>query len=183
MKSKTKAASRGTPIELSDLPNESVVSPPSPPVYLVSAFQSQRDCVLQPRVARNELLHGSLRPGAEEESRRDSATKPRVARNELPWVTAPSRANPERVEALYRWLLDRNGGTTLSGLRSLRHRRPRVARSSQPWALLRNPFGIPPPHPALKIPGRSRHEQATRLCEKELWRCRLAELGFAFGID
>ncbi len=32
--------------------------------------------------------------------------------------------------------------TTLSGLFIEQARVPRVARSSQPWALLRNPFGI-----------------------------------------
>jgi hypothetical protein len=36
-------------------------------------------------------------------------------------------------------------GTTLSGLRKNPVRLPRVARSSQPWALLRNPFGIQRP--------------------------------------
>jgi len=37
--------------------------------YVFSAFQSQRDCVLQPRVARNEL----------------------------PWAGGPLNLNPERV--------------------------------------------------------------------------------------
>src|SRR5206468_4003855 len=34
---------------------------------------------------------------------------------------------------------------TLSGLSSIGTRDPRVARSSHPWALLQNPFGILPP--------------------------------------
>src|SRR3989442_9204041 len=42
---------------------------PSPLLYLFSALQSQRDCVLQPRVASNEL----------------------------PWVGGPSASNPEGV--------------------------------------------------------------------------------------
>src|SRR5689334_349152 len=36
----------------------------------------------------------------------------------------------------------KNEATTLSGLGSAVKRLPRVARSSQPWALVRNPFGI-----------------------------------------
>src|SRR5213075_696733 len=77
---------------------------------------------------------------SESESQRDSATKPRVARNELPWENAPHIGdNPERVVA------DDNGDRTmpqpLRGCESF-VTFPRVARSSQPWALLRNPFGI-----------------------------------------
>src|SRR5207249_11106692 len=74
------------------------------------------------------------------ESQRDSATKPRVARNELPWEHASHIGdNPERVVA------DDNGNKTMPqplwGCESS-VTFPRVARSSQPWALLRNPFGI-----------------------------------------
>src|SRR6266567_1646630 len=74
------------------------------------------------------------------ESQRDSATKPRVAKNELPWENAPHIGdNPERVVA------DDNGNKTMPqplwGCEpSVTF--PRVARSSQPWALSRNPFGI-----------------------------------------
>ena len=74
------------------------------------------------------------------ESQRDSAPKPRVARNELPWVRDVGESNPERVAA-------RGGRKTQPGhnpvgvVGSWRDL-PRVARSSQPWALLRNPFGI-----------------------------------------
>src|SRR5258707_7170786 len=74
------------------------------------------------------------------ESQRDSATEPRVARNELPRENAPHIGdNPERVVA------DDNGNKTMPqplwGCEpSVTF--PRVARSSQPWALLRNPFGI-----------------------------------------
>src|SRR5580765_805505 len=35
-----------------------------------------------------------------------------------------------------------NQDTTLSGLNFVRHREPRVARASQPWAGGHNPFGI-----------------------------------------
>src|SRR5678815_3242374 len=72
------------------------------------------------------------------ESQRDSATKPRVARNELPWVTGAQNNNPN--------------GVAIRGVRSpkpkprwgfvFQIRCPRVARSSQPWALGHNPFGI-----------------------------------------
>src|SRR5258706_1631850 len=41
--------------------------------------------------------------------------------------------------------------TTLSGLKPQADRVPRVARSSQPWALGRNPFGILLRRQALKI--------------------------------
>src|SRR6266446_5049115 len=74
------------------------------------------------------------------ESQRDSATKPSVARNELPWENAPHTGdNPERVvaddhgkKAMPQPLWGCEPSVTF----------PRVARSSQPWALLRNPFGI-----------------------------------------
>src|SRR6266568_9229041 len=74
------------------------------------------------------------------ESQRDSATKPRVARNELPWENASHIGdNSERVVA------DDNGNKTMPqplwGCESS-VTFPSVARSSQPWALLRNPFGI-----------------------------------------
>src|SRR5437867_2392648 len=107
------------------------------------------------------------------QSQRDYVLQPRVARDELPWVTVPSIANPERFAALSRCLLRRKAGTTLSGLESPRHRRPRVARPSQPWALLRNPFGIHPPPPVLKIrircsvPGHSKPRSS--------WRARILQ--------
>src|SRR5260221_7252392 len=57
-------------------------------------------------------------------------------------------SNPERVVASRRsgW----NPGTTLSGLARASRPFPRVARSSQPWALGRNPFGILPGFPDSK---------------------------------
>src|SRR5947199_4527872 len=71
--------------------------------------------------------------------------------NELPWVTARVHSNPERVVELSRCPLSRRAGGTLSGLDPPPHRRPRVARPSQPWALMRNPFGILPPIAVLMI--------------------------------
>src|SRR6266436_3951048 len=74
------------------------------------------------------------------ESQRDFATKPRVARDELPWVKVAGVSQPQRglrprcaaadvgrnpFRVVIDWACD-----------------PRVARCSQPWALLRNPFGI-----------------------------------------
>src|SRR6185369_13736240 len=73
------------------------------------------------------------------ESQRDSATKPRVARNELPWVRREQDNNPNGVAtrccARSQKPKPRWGFAFLS-------RCPRVARSSQRWALGRNPFGI-----------------------------------------
>src|SRR5882724_195657 len=74
------------------------------------------------------------------ESQRDSATKPRVARNELPWENARDIGdNPERVVA------DDRGNKAMPQPRwgcESSVALPRVARSSQPWAELHNPFGI-----------------------------------------
>src|SRR5712691_1654511 len=74
------------------------------------------------------------------ESQRDSATKPRVARNELPWENVRHIGdNPERVVA------DDHGNKTMPQPRwgcESSVALPRVARSSQPWAELHNPFGI-----------------------------------------
>src|SRR5436189_3778898 len=78
--------------------------------------------------------------GCWKESQRDSATKPRVARDELPWVKVAGVSQPQTglrpgcaAVAVgrnpFRVVIDQTDD-------------PRVARSSQPWALLRNPFGI-----------------------------------------
>src|SRR6516165_6867911 len=57
-------------------------SPRLSPSYLISVLQSQRDCVLQPRVA---------------------PAPPKLpsdgGRNELPWVEGRTLSNPERVPA------------------------------------------------------------------------------------
>jgi len=73
-----------------------------------AVLQSQRDCVFQPRVARNATLgccRGDFQP------QRGCVKFP------------PSSRNPVGVVCLL-------------------PRFPRVARSSQPWALCRNPVGI-----------------------------------------
>src|SRR5437016_10869085 len=86
------------------------------------------------------------------QSQRDCFPKPRVARNELPWGNGSERQNPNGVSALVnvhrrsqpRW------GCYFARLL------PRVDRSSQPWALLRNPVGIHGkftlPKPGLRTP-------------------------------
>ena len=119
-------------------------------MHLTRIFQSRRDCVLQPRVARNELPWESPR------EREFSTLK--GLRQELPKVS--EQRNPE--------------ATTLSGLEPRANRAPRVARSSQPWALGRNPFGILL-RQSQKI--RVRYSRKTALqtlresgCEKTGWR-------------
>src|SRR6266404_6557481 len=74
------------------------------------------------------------------ESQRDSDTKPRVARNELPWGKRDNEYNPERVAAP----CERNKGHGRNpfGVGGCFGVGPRVARSSQPGAARRNPFGI-----------------------------------------
>src|SRR5437667_8731967 len=74
------------------------------------------------------------------ESQRDSATKPRVARDELPWVKVAGVSQPQRGCGLVALplLVGRNPFRVVID----RTHDPRVARSSQPWALLRNPVGI-----------------------------------------
>jgi len=75
--------------------------------------------------------------GAPLESRRDSVLQPRVARNEPPWVTAGMAPNPNGVETCVRQRPQPRWGCCIAPPV------PRVARSSQPWALIRNPVGIP----------------------------------------
>ena len=72
------------------------------------------------------------------QSQRDCVLQPRVARNELPWVSSEMVFNPNGVVSHS----DRRAATPL-GLFASRAC-PRVARSSQPWALSRNPVGIRP---------------------------------------
>src|SRR2546423_6554950 len=79
------------------------------------------------------------------QSRRDCVLQPRVARNELPWERPRENIfNPERVVACA--AIASNGGkpeaTTLSGLKTWPNRAPRVARSSQPWLWARIPLGF-----------------------------------------
>src|SRR5437870_535945 len=82
------------------------------------------------------------------ESQRDSASKPRVPRNELPWVISARAPQLRRSCAVQpkdeMCGIERaaNSGTTPLGLAMFCGCGPRVARSSQPWAGGRNPFGI-----------------------------------------
>src|SRR6266702_3728227 len=90
--------------------------------------------------ARSFYRDVDISTSAGEESRRDSVLQPRVARDELPWV----RAGEEPATPTGLWLEDTaNIGTTPLGLSVFARFFPRVARPSQPWALSRNPFGIP----------------------------------------
>ena len=93
------------------------------------------------------------------QSRRDCVLQPRVARNELPWVMsacAPQlrrscaiNGNNAMPQSLGMGLIIRGVGATSSGVeRGGRPSFPRVARCSLPWALLQNPFGIPARLPA-----------------------------------
>src|SRR6185369_12550785 len=83
------------------------------------------------------------------QSQRDCVPKPSVARNELPLGNGSERQNPNGVSALVN--VRSNGSQPRWGC-CLARVLPRVARSSQPWVLLRNPFGIrgkrtlPKPH-------------------------------------
>ena len=79
------------------------------------------------------------------ESQRDSALQPRVATQELPWVNGikfPS--TPTGLWQIPRAAGENEMATTALRLEIFCGRCPRVARSSQPWALGRNPVGIRP---------------------------------------
>src|SRR6266704_1329440 len=67
--------------------------------YVFSVFESQRDCVLDPRGLRaNEpSWEKACRSCRFLHPERMEITQPRVARNELPWVGGPLNLNPERV--------------------------------------------------------------------------------------
>src|SRR5436190_23697184 len=76
------------------------------------------------------------------QSRRDCVLQSRVARNELPWVWPGD--GDSTLKGLWPQLAgcENRRATTLSGLVGSSESVPRVARSSQLWALLRNPVGI-----------------------------------------
>jgi len=75
------------------------------------------------------------------QSQRDCIIQPRVARNELPWVIRHRLiCNPERVASIS--VIVPAGGRNPFRVVTRVPVLPRVARSSQPWALLRHPFGI-----------------------------------------
>ena len=83
---------------------------------------------------------------------------PRLARQRLPWVRHGDKSQPQRGCALF---ANRNGnpagGHNRVAVANLPNQLPKVARSSQPWAGGRNPFGISP-KPACKKMGCARAE-------------------------
>jgi len=81
------------------------------------------------------------------QSQRDCVLQPRVVRNELPWEISPAIPNPNGVAATH--VVPVACAATLSGLKILQTHFSRVARCSQPWALCRNPFGIRVGFPSL----------------------------------
>ena len=111
------------------------------------------------------FLNGPLRAaGANQilkvcQSQRDCVPKPRVARNELPWGNGSERQNPNGVSASVKVNSRSQPRWGCCFARLL----PKVARSSQPWVLLRNPVGIQGkgtlPKPDLRTPKRG----------KEIW--------------
>src|SRR5258707_15303406 len=99
-------------------------------------------------------LHGSLTAvSANGESQRDSVLQPRVASSELPWEIIVQTLTTPSGLCLY---LSCSRATTPLGLPIPSSPLPRVARCSQPWALFRNPFGIPARPPALEMRVRCR---------------------------
>ena len=78
-----------------------------------------------------------------EQSQRDCDLQPKVARNELPWVIVEQISQPQRGcgNSVF---VRRAGdvGHNPVGVVIFCGRFPRVARASQPWALGRNPVGI-----------------------------------------
>src|SRR5437867_9348293 len=71
------------------------------------------------------------------QSQRDCVIQPRVTRNELPWVACRIGFQPQRGYGGSA----RSAATPL-GLVAGSVNLSKVARSSQPWALRRNPVGI-----------------------------------------
>src|SRR5205809_5832727 len=99
---------------------------------------SETKCKVAPTATETSGANQVLEEYLSLESQRDSAIKPRVARNELPWVRGAQNNNPNGVAtcgACSREPKPHWGFVFLI-------RCPRVARSSQPWALRRNPVGI-----------------------------------------
>src|SRR5258708_3116710 len=81
------------------------------------------------------------------QSQRDCVPEPRVARHELPWGNGSGNQNPNGVSALVNVFHESQPRWGCCFSRFL----PRVARASQPWALLRNPFGIQRKDTLLKL--------------------------------
>ena len=76
------------------------------------------------------------------ESQRDSAPKPKVARHELPWGTVGTRTQTPTGFWPCPRIPSRAQRRNPVGVGDIFVPPPRVTRSSQPWALLRNPVGI-----------------------------------------
>src|SRR5439155_8223144 len=77
------------------------------------------------------------------QSQRDCVLQPKVARNELPWVIGEQIINRNAVAAIpFSFGVHVTLATTPLGLVILFRPFPRLARVSQPWALGRNPVGI-----------------------------------------
>ena len=76
------------------------------------------------------------------ESQRDSGLQPRVARNELPWeIVGLAVSTPTGL-----WRIRGVRGRNPVGVDFVSTVDPRVAsRTRQPWAGVRNPFGIETP--------------------------------------
>src|SRR6266481_4411558 len=93
-----------------------------------------------PRVLLDRASRISKSAGAE--AQRDSATQPSngVARNELPWDYAPDPMTT--LKRLWPAATATQHGHNPVGVVKHRPPLPRVARPSQPWALLRIPVGI-----------------------------------------
>ena len=118
------------------------------------------------------------------QSQRDCVTQPRVASNELPWVRSTNALQPQRGCGR----INRSRSESPQPLQGCIHRRlfPRVARSSQPWALLRNPFGIqrhalkrgnvPAPQVTFRKRGRSVNLSATRMPQIAPFNAGLARI-------
>jgi hypothetical protein len=77
------------------------------------------------------------------QSQRDCVLQPRVARNELPWENEnKSEPTPTGLRQAPRVTDENRMAATALGLMIFAGRRPRVAPGAQPWALRRNPVGI-----------------------------------------
>ena len=76
------------------------------------------------------------------QSQRDCGLQPRVARNELPWVVVQQTLQPQPGCGHFVTGDGRGACQNPVGVVIFIGHFPRVARASQPWALGRNPVGI-----------------------------------------
>jgi len=95
---------------------------------------------------------------SDEESQRDSVPQPRVGAQRLPWVQASHPSQPQRGCGHLEFTI----AATPLGLAHVSAVFPKVARSSQPSALRRNPVGILRTRPLIStrlqpgVPGRDK---------------------------